>query len=72
MPDWVELNRFPTWLREPGILAGDEKVKGHGGLGWGWRVRIASPPRNPSGALDEGERAATALIWRSSVHVRKW
>ena len=35
MPDWVELNRFPTWLREPGILAGDEKVEGHSGLGWG-------------------------------------
>lgn len=35
MPDWVELNRFPTWLREPGILAEDKKVRGHRGLGAG-------------------------------------
>lgn len=35
VPDWVELNRFPTWLREPGILAEDKKVRGHRGLGAG-------------------------------------
>ena len=35
VPDRVELNRFLTWLREPGILAGDGKVKGHRSLGRG-------------------------------------
>lgn len=34
VPDWVELNRFSTWLREPGICAADKKVRGHGGLEW--------------------------------------
>lgn len=33
VPDWVKLNHFPTWLREPGILAGKEKARGHRGLG---------------------------------------
>lgn len=35
LPGWVELNRFLTWLREPGILAGVKKVKGHRNLGQG-------------------------------------
>lgn len=64
VPGWVELNRFPTWLREPGILAGGKKVKGHrglGALGWG-RGGI---PGNPGGAQMKvnGQRQQ---IWRCS------
>lgn len=58
LPDWVKLNHFPTWLREPGILAGEEKAEDTEA----WGHRGGGIPGSSGGAPGGSERAEATPI----------